>query len=54
MDNITQEIKWRGSVYRAERVEGGKVYWVNPVSRHHDSCDIESWNRNLPYGDKYH
>ena len=53
MDNINTEIKWRGSSYQAEKVEDGKVYWFNPVSRHRDSCDIESWNANRPYGDKY-
>lgn len=53
MDNLNPEVKWRGSTYTLESVEGGKVNWFNPVSRHRDSCDIDSWKASRPYGDKY-
>ena len=53
MDNLNPEVKWRGSTYLLESVEDGKVTWTNPVSRHRDSCDTDSWKAGKPYGDKY-
>lgn len=53
MDNLPKEIKWRGSTYIMDKVEGGKVYWFNPVSRYHGTCDTESWAAGRPYGDTY-
>lgn len=50
---LAQNIKWRGSTYELEKVEDGKVYWINPVSRHRDSCDIDSWKCNDPYSGRY-
>jgi hypothetical protein len=46
---MSDEIKWRGSTYQLERVESDVVYWYNPVSRHHGSCAVESWNAGVPY-----
>lgn len=53
--SIPESIKWRGSVYNLEKVEDGKVFWFNPVSRHRASCSIESWTQSYPdpYEGKY-
>ena len=48
--DIQETIKWRGSTHQMEKVEDGAVFWYNPVSRHHDHCDVESWQRGDPYG----
>lgn len=51
-DEITMsdEIKWRGSTYEKEKIiEDGRVFWYNPISRHHDSCSVESWKAGIPY-----
>lgn len=58
MDNnttpsLSKEVKWRGSTYTLEKVENGKVYWFNPVSRYHGTCDTDSWAAGRPYGDTY-
>lgn len=52
-NNLPNDIKWRGSTYTLERVEDGKVYWYNPVSRHRQSCSVESWKVADPYDGKY-
>lgn len=49
MDNLANEVKWRGSTYILESVEDGKVNWFNPVSRHRASCTIEAWKSADPY-----
>lgn len=46
---LPTEIKWRNSTYVMERVEDEIVYWVNPISRHHDHCSVEHWLRSEPY-----
>lgn len=51
--NIDEEIKWRGSTYKLEKVEDDQVFWYNPVSRHHGQCSIDSWKAFKPYGDHY-
>lgn len=48
-ETLAQEIKWRGSVYRLESVEDGKVFWFNPVSRHKASCSVDAWKLADPY-----
>lgn len=48
-ENLPNEIKWRGSTYTLVKVEDGKVYWTNPVSRHSDTCSPESWKAGNPY-----
>jgi len=53
MDNLPKEIKWRGSTYIMDKVEDGKVYWTNPVSRHSQSCSIDAWKANDPYDGHY-
>lgn len=54
MQNIPESIKWRGSTYIMERVEDGNVFWYNPVSRHRESCTVESWVKySDPYNAKY-
>lgn len=49
---VPEEVKWRGSVYKLVKVEDGRVYWQNPVSRHESSCDIAAWWRSDPYDGK--
>ena len=53
MNNLPEQIKWRGSNYNLERVEDNTVFWYNPVSRHHDQCPVNSWKNNDPYDGKY-
>ncbi len=48
-DKLPDEIKWRGSTYVLERVENDQVFWINPVSRHHESCTVENWKNSEPY-----
>ena len=48
-NNLATEIKWRGSTYVMERVEGDMVYWYNPTSRHREGCTIENWKLCIPY-----
>lgn len=48
-DTLPQEIKWRGSTYQLVSVEGDKVNWTNPVSRHSAACSVETWKRSDPY-----
>lgn len=52
-DNLPKEIKWRGSSYLLESVDGDRVNWVNATSRHHESCPIEAWKRSDPYDGRY-
>lgn len=47
---MNDEIKWRGSTYQKEKVEDGRVFWYNPISRHRASCSIEAWKAGNPYG----
>lgn len=47
-NNIPDSIKWRGSTYLKEKVEDGRVFWYNPVSRHKAYCSIESWCARFP------
>jgi hypothetical protein len=49
---VAKEVKWRGSIYKMEKVEDGKVYWLSPVSQHRQTCSIESWNLGQPYEGK--
>lgn len=50
---IPDTLKWRGSTYTLVKVEDGKVYWFNPVSRHEATCSVESWvNDGTPYEGK--
>ena len=52
--DIKPEIKWRGSTYIAEKVEGNKVFWYNPVSRNRASCSTDSWTKfSDPYEGRY-
>lgn len=48
-DNLPNEVKWRGSTYVLETVENGLVKWFNPVSRHSETCSVESWKSGEPY-----
>lgn len=52
-NNIAESIKWRGSTYLREKVEDGKVFWYNPVSRHRATCSLESWKYSDPYEGRY-
>ena len=52
-EQIEESIKWRGSTYVMDKVEDGKVFWHNPISRHEDSCSIESWKHGDPYEGRY-
>jgi len=49
MDNLPDNVKWRGSSYDLVKVENGRVYWFNQVSRHYDNCTIEAWKNSDPY-----
>ena len=49
MNELPESVKWRGSTYNLVKVEDGKVYWRNPVSRWEDSCSIEAWKAADPY-----
>lgn len=44
-----ETVKWRGSSYELVKVEDGRVFWFNPVSRHYDNCTVEAWQRSDPY-----
>jgi len=50
---VAKEVKWRGSAYHLEKVEDGKVYWFNPVSRHRQTCSVDSWKEGQPYEGKF-
>lgn len=48
-NNLSPEIRWRGSRYVLESVDGETINWYNPVSRHRESCTVENWKREIPY-----
>lgn len=49
-----ETVKWRGSSYDLVKVENGRVYWFNQVSRHYDNCTVMAWNCSDPYDQSSH
>ena len=47
--DLPESVKWRGSSYDLVKVEAGKVFWFNQVSRHYDNCDADAWKASDPY-----
>lgn len=48
-DKLPKEIKWRGSTYTLESVEGDEVTWTNAVSRFKGNCSVDGWKKGEPY-----
>ncbi len=46
---LQETVKWRGSTYELVKVEGDRVFWFNPVSRHYDNCPMLAWVLSDPY-----
>lgn len=53
VENLNEVITWRGSKYRLQNVEGDRVHWYNPVSRHSGHCPVEAWRQGDPYDGRY-